>query len=624
MGALNFTKTSIILAVSVILLAPLGHINEARAAVPDKMVVEGVLSASGGGVAADGAYDVTFSLYNVQSGGTAVWDEGPLTVVVKNGQFVHTLGKIKGLSADILDKLSTAWLGLKIGQDPELARQPLQSVAYALLAQSAKPLACSGCVTAESIAKATISADKVGFTFAGSKTKGGPADVALDVQCTGCVSVKELLIDADLDLGGNALKAKAISAASVVANTFAGDGSKLTGITIPSGSCKVKGEVVKGINPDGTLACVAALDPAALPPDGIDEISNNLIHNQFQNTDCMAKAVPLDDNNPIGVGAELIFGDYGLSQKLDVQIDVANSDTSSVIIKLWDPNNVEYLLWDKTAPGKTISGTWPSKDKMLMGDLTTWVNKNPKGKWRIQVIDGKFLNNAKDGAINKFCVSIQTLSSKKVQVKGDLIVDGNITSPGGLSVDGGASLTGGLKLGNTATKCDASSKGTLRYNPGPGLEVCNGTYWHVAKSRPVMWSGGCSSHGQGGGWNRYCTNSTEWNTADDYLTMNVGGSGIFQVKIPGYYRINMWAISHVCNWAHVRILVNGTPRHTGHEHSQNTWTDNFMDLYWPMNPDDKFEIQFYNSGCSNYAYHSWNSQGAHSRLQVEYMGPLNK
>ena len=114
---------------------------------------------------------------------------------------------------------------------------------------------CSGRVTAAHLAKGAIGSDQVaagaisashvGFTWAGSKTKGGPATVALDLQCTGCVSLAELTIDGDLDLGGNALKAKSVAASTVQATTVTaggiiGDGSKLTGIVVPAGSCKGK------------------------------------------------------------------------------------------------------------------------------------------------------------------------------------------------------------------------------------------------------------------------------------------------------------------------------------------------------------------------------------------------
>ncbi len=450
-------------------------VGSASAAVPTSMVVEGFLNSTGGGAAADGVYDVTFAIYNVQSGGSAAWSEGPLKVAVKGGQFTHAMGASKAISAATLDKLTKAWLELKIGADPALPRQALRSVAYAVLANTAKSLACSGCVKGGSIASGTLGADKVGFTFAGAKTKGGPANVALDLQCTGCVGVSELKIDKDLDLGGNALKAKAVVAASISATTFQGDGSKLTGIKTPAGECKVAGEVVKGINPDGSLKCVKAMDPKALPADGIDEISNSLIHNQFQNSDCIAKPVLIKDNNPIGVSAELTFGDYGLSQKLDVLIDLKNSDLTSVTIKLWDPANTEYLLWDKTAKGSSLSGVWPSKTKVLKGDLTKWVGKNPKGKWRVQVIDQKFLNNGNDGAVNKFCVNIQTLSNKKIKIQGDLLVKDKLKGVDSDTI----TLAGGIQVGDDTAPCNASKKGTLRYNSGY-IQFCNGSSWSGA------------------------------------------------------------------------------------------------------------------------------------------------
>jgi len=466
----SLTSRRFVLGAAAICAALALTTTTATAAVPSSMVLEGFLNSTGGGAAADGVYDVTFAIYNVQSGGSAAWSEGPIKVAVKNGQFNYAIGSSKPLSAATLDKLSKAWLGLKIGGDPELPRQMLRSVAYALLADTAKKVACSGCISGGALASGAVGADKVGFTFAGAKTKGGPANVALDVQCTGCVTVAELKIDKDLDLGGNALKAKAVAAATVSATTFQGDGSKLTGIKIPSGECKVAGEVVKGINPDGSLKCVKAMDPKALPPDGIDEISNFLIHNQFQNTDCIPKAVPIKDNNPIGMSSELTFGDYGLAQKLDVIIDVKNSDLKSVVIKLWDPANTEYLLWDKTSAGNSLSGVWPSKTKVLKGDLTKWVGKNPKGKWRIQVIDNKFLNNGNDGAVNKFCVNIQTLSNKKIKIQGSLIVEGDITNSKGL-----LNLNGAVKLGSN-TPCNIANTGAIRDLNGH-IQRCNGYTW---------------------------------------------------------------------------------------------------------------------------------------------------
>ena len=65
-------------------------------------------------------------------------------------------------------------------------------------------------------------------------------------------------------------------------------------------------------------------------------------------------------------------------------------------------------------------------------------------------------------------------------------------------------------------------------------------------------------------------------------------------------------------------MVNGTSRHFGHEHSHGTWTDSSMDVTWPMKAGDTFWVEYSNPG--NYAYHSGNPHGAHSRLRVTYMG----
>ena len=611
-----------LLAASALLAAPAVH-----AAVPTTSVLEGFLSSTGGGAVADGLYDVTFAIYNVQINGSAAWTEGPLKVEVKGGRFTHALGSGKPLSAAVLDQLSVGWLSMKIGTDPELPRQRLRSVAYALLADTAKALACSGCITNIAIADKTIGAAKVGFNYADSATKGGPAKSAADLSCTNCVSVDELKIDKTLDLGGNALKAKAVAADTVTAGVFKGSGAELTGIKIPTGECPVKGQVVYGIDGDGKLKCVAAVALAALPADGIDEISNNLIHNQFENEDCIAKAVPIADNDPTGVDTVITFGNYGLAQKLEVLIDVKNSDTANLTIKIWDPKNVEYLLWKSSKPGTALSGNWPTTHTTVSGDLTTWVNKNPQGKWRLQVIDHKVhpQNADPDGEISKFCVKIKTLSNQKVQVKGDLIVDGSISSPGGIDIKGS------LKLGPTAKACDANSKGTLRWDNVWGLQACTTiqdtanklTYeWAVAKTMPVIWSGGCKSHGRNSSWLYYCFDGVDYNTAADYLTAT-GTTVTF--KRSGYYRVNYWGIAYSTSHQEIEGFKSGNRIFYIHDykwHGNGYWNHRHFDQTWHFKKGDTFRFRINSNSTSYYNWHSWSASGSHSRFQVTYVGPL--
>ena len=436
------------------LLLPLALATEARAAVPGTLAVHGTIQAQGG-VAPDGKYVATFAIYAVESGGASAWTEGLTPIEVKGGRFVHILGLSKPLTASVLSSLKEAWLGVAIDLAAEQPRVRLHTVAYAVQAATAAALDCSGCVQAAHIGQGAISAEKVGFAFAGAKTKGGPASLALDLQCTGCVSLSELKIDGDLDLGGNALKTKTLSATSVSAQTvsaasFVGDGSKLTGIKTPAGACKVKGEVVNGINPDGSLSCVPGGGAGGLPPDGIDEVSNGLIFNQFVDSAASKGPVPIPDNNPIGVSDTIEFPDVGLAQKLTVYIDVDNSDLSAVELTLYDPNNQKYLLLAKgVGKGSKLKTSFPDLSKTASGDLTTWVGKNPKGKWQLKVTDEAFKNNQFDGAVQSWRIDIQTLSSKKIQVKGDLIVDGSVQGSKGFNIVGDTNFNGKVQYNDS-------------------------------------------------------------------------------------------------------------------------------------------------------------------------------
>ena len=175
---------------------------------------------------------MTFTVYANSSTTTALWSEGPAQVTVSKGQFSWILGSTTPINVAKISAAATPFLGIKIGADPELPRRALHSTIFALHAGSADTLTCTGCVSATQIANGGISGVKVGFNYAGSSTKGGPA---ADLACSGCVSVKELKFDGDVDLAGNSLKAKngtftgAVAAASVTAASFIGDGSKLDG-----------------------------------------------------------------------------------------------------------------------------------------------------------------------------------------------------------------------------------------------------------------------------------------------------------------------------------------------------------------------------------------------------------
>ena len=267
---------------------------------PMAFPVEGVLLSAAGGPAADGDYGLGFAFYVGPQAVAPLYTENLLAVAVKQGSFSATLGTAdptKQLDSSLFEQGQPLWLGVKVGGDPELPRVALREVPYAVRArraQVATGLDCSGCVgagqlgagavMAEHLAAGAVAAKHVAFGFAGSATKGGPAEAAVTAQvadmatsakiadsaksaktadvattakgldCTGCVPVAALAWDQDVDLGSRKLKADTVTAAK-----FVGDGSGLSGIKLTKGQC-APGMVVKNIGADGTVECTALFE----------------------------------------------------------------------------------------------------------------------------------------------------------------------------------------------------------------------------------------------------------------------------------------------------------------------------------------------------------------------------
>jgi subtilisin-like proprotein convertase family protein len=458
----------------------------ASAAVPTTLAVEGAMAASTGGPATDGGYNLTFSLYKDAQAASPLWSE-TIAVSVKNGLFVTALGNIKPLDTATVASLgSTPVFGVKVEGDPELPRKSLSSVLFSARAATAEAVDCTGCVGVGQLDPNVLAAYAKTTSLAKAATTGSYADLQgapdLSVYAKLAALAKVASSGNYADLQGTpdlAVYAKASSLAKVatsggyadlvgtpdlsgfakaaalakVASTgayadltgapdltayakgsalakvaFTGNYTDLAGeptVTVAFGSQCGTGLVVKGIKADGSLLCIAAIDPSSLPPDGLNEISNNLLTNQFVDTTTGGINVAIPDNNPVGVAAPLSFPDIGIAQALNINVDLVNSDLSKVKISVFDPANVEYVLVNGGS-GSSLKTSFPDPTKNASGDLTSWVGKNPKGNWYLKVVDTGFLNNATDGKINSWGITIQTLSSKKVQVKGDVYVDGLI------------------------------------------------------------------------------------------------------------------------------------------------------------------------------------------------------
>jgi hypothetical protein len=84
----------------------------------------------------DGTYPMTFSIYNVNSGGSALWTETK-NVGVSKGLFATLLGDTTPLDLAMFNG-QELWLGIKVDPDPEATpRQRMAHVAYAMRAENA-------------------------------------------------------------------------------------------------------------------------------------------------------------------------------------------------------------------------------------------------------------------------------------------------------------------------------------------------------------------------------------------------------------------------------------------------------------------------------------------------------
>ena len=83
-----------------------------------------------GGTALDGTYDVTFKLYTLSSGGTAVWGGETHTLQISGGLINVMLGS--SASLDSIPFNTQYYLSIQVSGDTnELTRQPLSQAAYA-------------------------------------------------------------------------------------------------------------------------------------------------------------------------------------------------------------------------------------------------------------------------------------------------------------------------------------------------------------------------------------------------------------------------------------------------------------------------------------------------------------
>ncbi len=441
----------------------------AQAAVPPTIGIEGTLTSTGG-AAPDGNYQLTFAIYKDESGGNPIWMEGPLPVGVKAGTWSAVLGAKSPLTGSVLTG-AALWVGLQVGTDTELPRRPLLATAFAMRAAVAESMDCTGCITAAQVDPKIMSGyakvsdlAKVATTGAFTDLNGGPdlSGLAKLTDLAAYAKSSDLGAFAKLtDLGGYAkltdLAAYAksadlagyVKASSLAKVAASGSYADLSGTPTPTqlGKTCGTGLVMNGINSDGSYACVAS----AIAPDLIDEVSNGLIWNQFTDSTAGKSNIVIPDGLGPGTTDTLNFPSIGQAQKIWINVQVTNSDMSGVRIELYGPQMATpYVLYNGNKTGTALTTNFNKDLALVSGNMDLdWVGKDIAGQWSITVKDLKS-GGGSGGFDGKFSwsVNIQTLSNKKIEIKGDLIVDGGLTV-------GGASFLSGMVAPFNLNTCPA-------------------------------------------------------------------------------------------------------------------------------------------------------------------------
>ena len=243
-----------------------------------ELSVQGRLSSVAGGPVADGIYGMAIGFFDQMAGGNQAYKELFIAAPVQAGVFTLALGAADlKLDSSVFAGGKPLYVGVTVGSDPELPRQPLRRVPYAvhsLLAAQAADLQCSACVsaddlakgavTAEKIADGAVSAQKVSFNWAAADGPGGSAVAALtaksadlaknaisaevageavlakDLQCSGCVHFAALAkdsVDAFVSTKGGTVTGTLNVNGELALGASAISGGRFAGVDVKKAAC---------------------------------------------------------------------------------------------------------------------------------------------------------------------------------------------------------------------------------------------------------------------------------------------------------------------------------------------------------------------------------------------------
>jgi len=158
-------------------------VQNAWAQIPQTISYQGVLADAGGAAVPDGNYQLTFKLYDAETGGNELWSEAHNTVAVNNGVFSVILGETTSFNL-LFDQ--QYWLDATIGTDPPLSpRIALTASPYSLNPQGGGNGDGHSLDAADGSPTDALFVDNDGNVGIGTLSPGAELEVAGQLKITG-------------------------------------------------------------------------------------------------------------------------------------------------------------------------------------------------------------------------------------------------------------------------------------------------------------------------------------------------------------------------------------------------------------------------------------------------------
>jgi hypothetical protein len=195
---------------------PAGLTAAGTTSVPDRLNYQGFLADALGEEGITATLEMSFGIYDDETGGAELWSETHPAVEVTEGLFSVMLGSLVPLPESLIDG-TPLWLQTTVGAEILAPRKPLASVAYSIRSHQSDHAATSDWAAYASDAQHAVIADTAAFCpSAGAWTVNG-SDVC---RPSGYVGIGVTDPSHPLDVAG-----------AVNATVYYGDGSYLSGLT---------------------------------------------------------------------------------------------------------------------------------------------------------------------------------------------------------------------------------------------------------------------------------------------------------------------------------------------------------------------------------------------------------